>query len=110
MTTIPSVPSAASTTSARSLRAILIALSRRRSWSEVLGSLSRSDVQTLLEAWSTKGRAWQVFPGLLDCAEPWRFRPTWLLLGGRGAGKTRAGAEWVRGLVAGHPDAARTRL
>ncbi len=26
----------------------------------------------------------------------WR---TWLLMGGRGAGKTRAGAEWVRGLV-----------
>lgn len=24
---------------------------------------------------------------------------TWLMLGGRGAGKTRAGAEWVRGLV-----------
>jgi len=23
----------------------------------------------------------------------------WLFLGGRGAGKTRAGAEWVRGLV-----------
>ena len=26
---------------------------------------------------------------------------TWLILGGRGAGKTRAGAEWVRGMVAG---------
>ncbi len=26
----------------------------------------------------------------------WR---TWLMMGGRGAGKTRAGAEWVRGLV-----------
>ena len=29
---------------------------------------------------------------------PWH---TWLLLGGRGAGKTRAGAEWVSGLVGG---------
>ncbi|WP_293551224.1 terminase family protein [Parvibaculum sp.] len=28
---------------------------------------------------------------------PWT---TWLVLGGRGAGKTRAGAEWIRGLVA----------
>src|SRR4051794_3794897 len=28
---------------------------------------------------------------------------TWLLLGGRGAGKTRAGAEWVRGLALGQP-------
>ena len=26
---------------------------------------------------------------------------TWLLLGGRGAGKTRAGAEWIRALVGG---------
>ncbi len=28
--------------------------------------------------------------------EPWR---TWLILGGRGAGKTRAGAEWVRSVA-----------
>lgn len=27
---------------------------------------------------------------------------TWLMLGGRGAGKTRLGAEWVRALVNGH--------
>ncbi len=27
----------------------------------------------------------------------------WLLLGGRGAGKTRAGAEWVRGMALGLP-------
>ena len=28
---------------------------------------------------------------------------TWLLLGGRGAGKTRAGAEWVKRLALDHP-------
>ena len=27
----------------------------------------------------------------------------WMLMGGRGAGKTRAGAEWVRGAVEGRP-------
>ncbi len=32
--------------------------------------------------------------------EPWT---TWLILGGRGAGKTRLGAEWVRALVHGAP-------
>lgn len=33
---------------------------------------------------------------------PLRFQPsTWLVLGGRGAGKTRLGAEWVNGLVRG---------
>lgn len=31
---------------------------------------------------------------------PWT---TWLILGGRGAGKTRTGAEWVRALVHGVP-------
>ena len=31
-------------------------------------------------------------------AGDWRV---WMLMGGRGAGKTRAGAEWVRALVAG---------
>jgi phage terminase large subunit-like protein len=31
---------------------------------------------------------------------PWT---TWLILGGRGAGKTRAGAEWVRAMVYGTP-------
>ncbi|ETX16159.1 ATP-binding protein [Roseivivax halodurans JCM 10272] len=31
-------------------------------------------------------------------AGDWR---TWVILGGRGAGKTRAGAEWVRGVVEG---------
>ena len=33
-----------------------------------------------------------------SCAPAWR---TWLLLGGRGSGKTRAGAEWVRALALG---------
>lgn len=33
----------------------------------------------------------------------------WLVLGGRGAGKTRLGAEWVNAHVRGHPPFARTR-
>ncbi len=43
--------------------------------------------------WTETAHAAQLAP---DGA--WR---TWLLMGGRGAGKTRAGAEWVRGLVEG---------
>lgn len=43
-----------------------------------------------------------------DHARPDQMPPpgdwlTWLMLGGRGAGKTRAGAEWVRGLAMGEP-------
>jgi phage terminase large subunit-like protein len=31
----------------------------------------------------------------------WRSDATWLVIGGRGAGKTRLGAEWVNGMVRG---------
>jgi phage terminase large subunit-like protein len=40
-------------------------------------------------------------PELAQNGEPWT---TWLILGGRGAGKTRAGAEWVRAIVMGYPE------
>lgn len=43
--------------------------------------------------WWTHGRADQLAP-----ESAWT---TWLLMGGRGAGKTRAGAEWVRARVLG---------
>lgn len=41
--------------------------------------------------WRLIGRTEQMPP-----SDDWRL---WLLLGGRGSGKTRAGAEWVQGLV-----------
>ena len=44
-----------------------------------------------------EARPEQLPPPLTDAAA-WR---TWLLLGGRGAGKTRAGAEWIRGQALG---------
>jgi len=41
-------------------------------------------------------------PRLANSGEPWT---TWLILGGRGSGKTRAGAEWVRQLALADPAA-----
>jgi phage terminase large subunit-like protein len=41
-------------------------------------------------------------PALANSGADWT---TWLLLGGRGAGKTRAGAEWVRAQAASDPSA-----
>ena len=41
-------------------------------------------------------------PGAINKA--WRV---WMLLGGRGSGKTRAGAEWVRGLACGEDTSSR---
>nr|WP_245410969.1 terminase family protein [Microvirga flavescens] len=46
-------------------------------------------------------------PGLIDPRAAWNI---WLMLGGRGAGKTRTGAEWVRGIALGEPDFAEPAL
>ncbi len=44
---------------------------------------------------------WSGLHARLDQLPPEGDWTTWLMLGGRGAGKTRAGAEWVRRLVLG---------
>ena len=55
-------------------------------------------------AWRLHARLDQQWPGFV----PWWADEapsdtpdwtTWLLLGGRGAGKTRAGAEWIRFII-----------
>ena len=48
-------------------------------------------LEWLFEVWALPGH--QTAP-----PPPWR---TWVIMGGRGAGKTRAGAEWVRAVVEG---------
>ncbi len=47
-------------------------------------------------AWDVHCHPHQRPPLLGNNGEPWS---TWLLIGGRGAGKTRAGAEWVRAIA-----------
>jgi phage terminase large subunit-like protein len=56
-----------------------------------LASLTPREAQWLIEDWRVWAR-----PDQLPPEGRWT---TWLVLGGRGAGKTRAGAEWLRGLV-----------
>lgn len=53
-----------------------------------LESLSGEDLKTVLWDWPFWARREQWPP-----AGDWT---SWLLLGGRGAGKTRAGTEWIR--------------
>ncbi|WP_246529157.1 DNA-packaging protein [Microvirga zambiensis] len=55
----------------------------------------------MVRHWPVRCRPEQRLPGLARVHEPWTI---WLMLGGRGAGKTRAGAEWVRGIALGDPD------
>ena len=49
----------------------------------------------------------QLPPTCANSGEAWT---TWLMLGGRGAGKTRAGAEWVRSVAARRPERRRIAL
>ena len=55
-------------------------------------------LRLLASDWTLWARDDQLPPDTDADATPWR---TWLLLGGRGAGKTRAGAEWVRAQALG---------
>lgn len=50
-------------------------------------------IKALEDEWFAFAHAHQCPPDTANNGEPWT---TWLLIGGRGAGKTRAGAEWVR--------------
>ncbi|WP_249729901.1 MULTISPECIES: terminase family protein [unclassified Chelatococcus] len=50
--------------------------------------------------WPLFARPDQLPPPLSAIQDDWTV---WLVLGGRGAGKTRTGAEWVRGMALGHP-------
>jgi phage terminase large subunit-like protein len=55
---------------------------------EIKTQVARLTALDLSKSWITKAGVEQLPP----ISEDWR---TWLLLGGRGAGKTRAGAEWL---------------
>ena len=57
-----------------------------------VSELSANELIELHHMWGLWGRDAQLPP-----RGDW---VTWLLIGGRGSGKTRAGAEWVRSLAA----------
>ena len=59
--------------------------------SQLLDGLDEAEVALLLRHWPFWARQSQLAP-----AGDWRI---WLFLGGRGAGKTRAGAEWIAARV-----------
>jgi phage terminase large subunit-like protein len=65
----------------------------------LLASLSYDELGLVGSTWDAYAHQHQIEP---EIATPWR---TWLMLGGRGAGKTRAGAEWVRALALSDPSA-----
>ena len=62
---------------------------------DLLADLSPNQIEELAAAWPFWARE--------DQWPPEGMWTTWLVLGGRGAGKTRTGAEWIRGVVHGLP-------
>jgi len=63
-----------------------------------IAGLTRRDIDALNRDWQTWARADQLPPARAQGGAEWTI---WLVLGGRGAGKTRTGAEWVRRMALG---------
>ena len=72
--------------------------SSRATRDALLAGLDTAALERLAYDWQTWARDDQLPPLSAPGGEPWR---TWLFLGGRGAGKTRAGAEWLRAQALG---------
>ncbi len=85
------------TASARALLSALRECSRREKTEAYLADFESEIIERLLNDWELWAREDQLPP-----SGNWL---TWLVLGGRGAGKTRAGAEWVRAVALEHADA-----
>jgi predicted phage terminase large subunit-like protein len=86
------------TDSAAILRSALSDSIRLGTLEAFLSGLSSGELQRLHYDFELWARDDQLPPAFAAGGGPWT---TWLMLGGRGAGKTRAGAEWVRGIVGG---------
>src|SRR3954465_6943566 len=67
---------------------------------ELLKEMKLGEMDFLNEYWGVYAHNYQTPPTLAPDGTPW---PPWLMIGGRGAGKTRAGAEWVRAQALGLP-------
>jgi phage terminase large subunit-like protein len=59
----------------------------------LLAGMNKPELRTFFGYFGIFAHLHQRVPAVAQNGEPWL---TWLILGGRGAGKTRAGAEWVR--------------
>ena len=68
----------------------------------ILAQVGPRTLSRLHRDFGTFAHAHQSPPAFARNGGPWAI---WLILGGRGAGKTRAGAEWVRGAALADKDA-----
>ena len=70
----------------------------REQWARIVANMSPSDALAL----DVQFELWAHDSQLPPPGEGWR---SWLMLAGRGFGKTRAGAEWVHALACAKPGA-----
>ena len=84
----------------RRLSTVLRSCAEEGRLDELLEGVSARELERLLGAWELQARDDQLPPCRANGGGPWTV---WLVMGGRGAGKTRTGAEWVRGLALGLP-------
>ncbi|MEO1542996.1 MAG: terminase family protein [Pseudomonadota bacterium] len=80
------------------LRNVLRSCSRKGRLSEALAALNPTELEALQADWQVWAHDSQLPPTKAVDGGDWRV---WLVLGGRGAGKTRAGAEWVKAMALG---------
>jgi len=76
----------------------------------ILTRLNSAELETINADWKLFAHPHQIPPSAAPNGRPWT---TWLMIGGRGAGKTRAGAEWIKAQALGLPplaDAAVERI
>lgn len=78
------------------MRDALSASIENRTLDAFLKSLTAGELRRLHYDWPLWAREDQLPPDAAQGGGDWT---TWLMLGGRGAGKTRAGAEWVRSIA-----------
>ncbi|AWN35227.1 ATP-binding protein [Methylobacterium radiodurans] len=86
---------------ARTSRAALaasLATAHAADLEDALSTLPPPALRALARDWLLQARADQLPP--CPAAEPWTL---WAVVGGRGCGKTRTGAEWVDALARGDP-------
>jgi phage terminase large subunit-like protein len=74
----------------------LIACGSSTERKEIIKGLEPRELELTLKDWETWAHLQQIAPDRIDLETNWA---TWLVMGERGSGKTRAGAEWVRARV-----------
>ncbi|MCC2101738.1 MAG: DNA-packaging protein [Hyphomicrobiales bacterium] len=100
-TTGQTLPRSISPNCDANLRDGLIYCARIGEIPELFASYSARELEAVLSFFEFRARKSQTPPMATPDGAPWR---AWLFVGGRGAGKTRAGAEWVRGMAGGFVD------